>query len=289
MRPRTRRGGNRPSTCSTRRPRLEERDRSPTASRVHQHRRGVANVAIRHGADPRDFTLVAYGAAGPMLLPPALDLLHVRRIIVPPHPGLLSALGLLSSDLVYSDSRSSYVCSARRSRRHRRASSAAMERRLREPGWATRRASVRRSFDGRLSARAGRRRSSRCRPGRSTRPRSRDRAFHAAYERRYGNRFELCPCRVSAYRVRARDRRSDKVEFTASSSPRRGTRPPAPKRTSHARRRRGHCPGGRGVRARGAADRRPAFAGPAVIREGLSTTQVVCPASSRPSAATARS
>ena len=29
----------------------------------------VTNVAVRHGVDPRDFTLVAYGAAGPMLLP----------------------------------------------------------------------------------------------------------------------------------------------------------------------------------------------------------------------------
>ena len=69
----------------------------------------VTDIAIRHGVDPRDFSLVAYGAAGPMLLPATLDLLHVKRIIVPPHPGLFSALGLLSADLVYSDSRSAYV------------------------------------------------------------------------------------------------------------------------------------------------------------------------------------
>ena len=69
----------------------------------------VLNVAIRHGVDPRDFTLVAYGAAGPMLLPAALELLRVKRLVVPPHPGLFSALGLLSTDLVYYDSRSAYV------------------------------------------------------------------------------------------------------------------------------------------------------------------------------------
>ncbi len=69
----------------------------------------VANVAIRHGSDPRDFSLVAYGAAGPMLLASALDTLNVRRVIVPPHPGLFSAIGLLSTDLVFSDSRSQYM------------------------------------------------------------------------------------------------------------------------------------------------------------------------------------
>ena len=54
----------------------------------------VANVAIRHGADPRDFTLVAYGAAGPMLLPAALELMHVRRDRDPAAPRqLFSALG----------------------------------------------------------------------------------------------------------------------------------------------------------------------------------------------------
>ena len=47
----------------------------------------MTNIAIRHGVDPRDFSLVAYGAAGPMLLPATLDLLQVRRIIVPPAPG----------------------------------------------------------------------------------------------------------------------------------------------------------------------------------------------------------
>ena len=69
----------------------------------------VTNVAVRHGVDPRDFTLVAYGAAGPMLLPAALDLLQVARIVIPPHPGLFSAMGLLSTDLVYYESRSAYV------------------------------------------------------------------------------------------------------------------------------------------------------------------------------------
>lgn len=70
---------------------------------------GVLNIAIKHGVDPRDYSLVAYGAAGPMLLPAVLDQVRANEVIVPPHPGLFSALGLVSSDLVYADSRSAYT------------------------------------------------------------------------------------------------------------------------------------------------------------------------------------
>ena len=70
---------------------------------------GLLDVAIGRGLDPRDFSLVAFGAAGPLMLPAILDQVHARRVIVPPYPGLFSALGLLSTDRVYSDSRSAYV------------------------------------------------------------------------------------------------------------------------------------------------------------------------------------
>src|SRR6201995_1474650 len=69
---------------------------------------GIVDISIGHGVDPRDYSLLAFGAAGPMMLPALLDDTRVRSVIVPPHPGLFSALGLLSSDLVYADSRSSY-------------------------------------------------------------------------------------------------------------------------------------------------------------------------------------
>ena len=69
---------------------------------------GLTNVAVQHGIDPRDFSIVAFGAAGPMLLPAVLDQLHAAELIVPPHPGLFSALGLVSSEQTYSDSRSAY-------------------------------------------------------------------------------------------------------------------------------------------------------------------------------------
>ena len=69
---------------------------------------GLIDVAIGRGVDPRDYSLVAFGAAGPLMLCAVLDEVKARRVIVPPYPGLFSALGLLSSDLVYTDNRSAY-------------------------------------------------------------------------------------------------------------------------------------------------------------------------------------
>lgn len=111
----------------------------------------VANVAIRHGSDPRDFSLVAYGSAGPMLLASAIDTLNVRRVIVPPHPGLFSALGLLSTDLVFSDSRSRYLMLDAAAAPVLAQLFREMEAKLlASVGAGARHVTVRRSFDGRL-------------------------------------------------------------------------------------------------------------------------------------------
>jgi N-methylhydantoinase A len=111
----------------------------------------VANVAIRHGSDPRDFSLIAYGSAGPMLLASAIDTLNVRRVIVPPYPGLFSALGLLSTDLVFSDSRSRYLMLEPAAAPQLAEMFREMEAKLlASVGATTRHVTVRRSFDGRL-------------------------------------------------------------------------------------------------------------------------------------------
>jgi N-methylhydantoinase A len=76
---------------------------------VHNLAEGIFNVVIQNGVDPRDFTLVAYGAAGPMLLPAALDLVKCKRVVIPPHPGLFSAIGLLAAEQKFGLSRSAYT------------------------------------------------------------------------------------------------------------------------------------------------------------------------------------
>jgi N-methylhydantoinase A len=69
---------------------------------------GIIDIAVRRGIDPRDFSLMAFGAAGPMMLPCLLDSLPFQSVIVPPNPGGFSALGMLSSDQVFADNRTWY-------------------------------------------------------------------------------------------------------------------------------------------------------------------------------------
>jgi N-methylhydantoinase A len=56
-------------------------------------------VSVEKGYDPRDFVLIAFGGAGPLHAGQLAALLGTPTVIVPPHPGILSALGLLSTDL----------------------------------------------------------------------------------------------------------------------------------------------------------------------------------------------
>ena len=55
--------------------------------------------SVRRGYDPRDFTLVAAGGAGPLFACDIAVELEIPRVLVPPHPGILSATGLLATDM----------------------------------------------------------------------------------------------------------------------------------------------------------------------------------------------
>ncbi|HEY3077453.1 MAG TPA: hydantoinase/oxoprolinase family protein, partial [Burkholderiales bacterium] len=61
--------------------------------------RGIRVVSIERGHDPRDFALVPFGGAGPMHGTPVARELGIPRLIIPPTPGILCALGQLVSDL----------------------------------------------------------------------------------------------------------------------------------------------------------------------------------------------
>jgi N-methylhydantoinase A len=56
-------------------------------------------VSVERGHDPRDFTLVPFGGAGPLHGCALAELLGMSRILVPPSPGVLCAQGLLAADL----------------------------------------------------------------------------------------------------------------------------------------------------------------------------------------------
>ena len=57
--------------------------------------------SVQRGFDPRDFSLVAFGGGGPLYGADIAAELSFPRVIVPVHPGITSAMGLLDSDLKY--------------------------------------------------------------------------------------------------------------------------------------------------------------------------------------------
>jgi N-methylhydantoinase A len=63
-------------------------------------------VSVERGHDPRDFTLVPFGGAGPLHGCALAALLGISRVMIPPAPGVLCADGLLAADLKAEFSRS---------------------------------------------------------------------------------------------------------------------------------------------------------------------------------------
>jgi N-methylhydantoinase A len=63
--------------------------------------RAIRSRTVEKGHDPREFALVAFGGAGPLHAAEVADSLGIPEVIVPPHPGITSASGLLTSDLKY--------------------------------------------------------------------------------------------------------------------------------------------------------------------------------------------
>ncbi|HEY8449742.1 MAG TPA: hydantoinase/oxoprolinase family protein [Bacillota bacterium] len=57
--------------------------------------------SVRKGYDPREFSLVAFGGAGPLFACGIARELGIPTVIVPPHPGITSAMGLLATDIAY--------------------------------------------------------------------------------------------------------------------------------------------------------------------------------------------
>ena len=89
---------------------VREQIASPTGTDAVSAALGVVSVAVNNmvgslrkvttqqGHDPRDFTLVAFGGAGPVHAGLVAREAGIQRVMVPAYPGLLSAMGLLLSD-----------------------------------------------------------------------------------------------------------------------------------------------------------------------------------------------
>ena len=83
----------------------------PLGLSLHEAARGILAIAnsnmvgairvvsVERGHDPRDFTLVPFGGAGPLHGCALAELLGITRVLVPPAPGVLCAEGLLAASL----------------------------------------------------------------------------------------------------------------------------------------------------------------------------------------------
>jgi N-methylhydantoinase A len=66
-----------------------------TASMV----RAIRVISVQRGYDPRDYTLIAFGGAGPLHAARLAGELEIGKVLVPRNPGVLCAMGLLLTDL----------------------------------------------------------------------------------------------------------------------------------------------------------------------------------------------
>jgi len=235
----------------------------------------VSRCALRHGLDARDFSLMAFGSAGPMLLAGVLELVKARRLIIPPHPGLFSAIGLLCTDFVYANSRSQYQLLMPDSGPQIKAIFDTLEAQLREQLSITTDAAqiiIRRSFDGRLAGQSwetpfinvdGAALAARG-------PAALIDEFHAEYARRNGVSFPQIPVQAVTWRVQMIVP-TEKLAWRKLATGR-GAAVPVGQRVLHHL---GPEPLAAPVYQRAALGVGASIAGPALIIEPLATTLVI--------------
>ena len=76
---------------------------------VHSMVDAIEQSSVRKGFDPREFALVAEGGGGPLFASHIAPEVGVKHVLVPNYPGITAALGLLTTDMVYEYTKTSYV------------------------------------------------------------------------------------------------------------------------------------------------------------------------------------
>jgi N-methylhydantoinase A len=61
--------------------------------------KAIMTVSLERGRDPREYTLIAFGGAGPIHCCDLAEELEINRIMVPVHAGIFSAYGLLVANV----------------------------------------------------------------------------------------------------------------------------------------------------------------------------------------------
>ena len=166
--------------------------------------RALRHISVERGHDPRDYVLVPFGGAGPLHAAALAEALNVRRVLVPPTPGVLSALGLLMADVVYDTSRAvldaapALLDDPAPLRAAARAGEEEVRAALRPHGTPR----IELELDLRYAGQSYELRTALDTPISATRVRQAVDAFHAGHEQRYGHADPSEPVEVVALRVR---------------------------------------------------------------------------------------
>jgi N-methylhydantoinase A/oxoprolinase/acetone carboxylase beta subunit len=87
---------------------VEEASMGAVQILTHSMVQSIEENSVRKGYDPRDFALVAAGGAGPLFAAQIALEVGTPWVLVPPHPGITSAMGLLATDMVYEYASTTY-------------------------------------------------------------------------------------------------------------------------------------------------------------------------------------
>lgn len=153
--------------------------------------RAIRVMTVERGRDPRDYTLVAFGGAGPLHAASMARRLGIRRVVIPGLAGVLSAFGLLIAETGHDESRSVMrrlgdLGGEELARRVREISELG-RRALREEGVPEQAIAIRVSADVRYVGQAHEVHVDLAMGGRGADPAALRDAFDAAHERRFGH------------------------------------------------------------------------------------------------------
>jgi N-methylhydantoinase A len=168
--------------------------------------RALHVISVGRGHDPRGAALVAFGGAGPMHGCSLAEELGMRRVLVPAHPGVTSALGLLLADVVHDLAQTWLQPVARVKARDLRSRLAALERQGRDllaaSGQGNGRGRVELALDLRYRGQAYDL-TVPLRGSGSDALRAAEHEFHAAHERAYGHALPVEETEIVTLRARA--------------------------------------------------------------------------------------
>ena len=163
---------------------------------------------VQRGHDPRRFTLVAFGGAGPLHGAEVAAMLAIPEVIIPPYPGINAALGLLTTELRYDAVKTEFMgrqaVDLERLSRDFRELEARLQAMLQADGVAAEQAVLQRSVDLRYAGQGYELRV----PFATGDPDDAAvsdlwRRFEAAHVDEYGHRFEARPVEIVNIRVTA--------------------------------------------------------------------------------------